>query len=78
MGRLGGGADGLAVPRSSSCLSITGTSMARELAEPLTEEFYFSLLVKYEGLDKNDFFALWFDDVAGGKGAVIRVCPISA
>lgn len=43
--------------------------MARELAEPLTEEFYFSLLVKYEGLDKNDFFALWFDDVAGGKGS---------
>ncbi|WP_417388192.1 FecR domain-containing protein [Gimesia sp.] len=43
--------------------------MARELAEPLTEDFYFSLLVKYEGLDKNDFFALWFDDVAGGKGS---------
>tara|TARA_R110000850_G_scaffold22210_49_gene65401 strand:+ start:3183 stop:4916 length:1734 start_codon:yes stop_codon:yes gene_type:complete len=43
--------------------------MARELAEPLTEEFYFSLLVKYEGLDKNDFFALWFDDVAGSKGS---------
>lgn len=43
--------------------------MARELAEPLTEDFYFSLLVKYEGLDKNDFFGLWFDDVAGGKGS---------
>ena len=43
--------------------------MARKLAEPLTEDFYFSLLVKYEGLDKNDFFALWFDDVAGGKGS---------
>ncbi|WP_278468788.1 FecR domain-containing protein [Gimesia maris] len=43
--------------------------MARELAEPLTEDFYFSLLVKYDGLDKNDFFGLWFDDVAGGKGS---------
>ena len=43
--------------------------MARKLAEPLTEDFYFSLLVKYEGLDKNDFFAIWFDDVAGGKGS---------
>ena len=43
--------------------------MARKLAEPLTEDFYFSLLVKYEGLDKNDFFALWFDDVTGGKGS---------
>lgn len=43
--------------------------MARKLAEPLTEDFYFSLLVKYEGLDNNDFFGLWFDDVAGGKGS---------
>ncbi|QDV17591.1 FecR protein [Gimesia panareensis] len=43
--------------------------MARKLAEPLTEDFYFSLLVKYEGLDKNDFFGLWFDDVMGGKGS---------
>lgn len=43
--------------------------MARKLAEPLTGDFYFSLLVKYEGLDKNDFFGLWFDDVMGGKGS---------
>jgi len=25
--------------------------------------------VNYEGLDENDFFALWFDDSPGGKGA---------
>lgn len=43
--------------------------MVRKLAEPLTEDFYFSLLVKYDGVDKDDFFCLWFDDVAGGKGS---------
>ncbi|QDT26268.1 FecR protein [Gimesia panareensis] len=42
--------------------------MARKLAEPLPEEFYFSLLVKYEGLDEDDFFGLWFDESLGGMG----------
>tara|TARA_R110001592_G_scaffold264311_1_gene529724 strand:+ start:15643 stop:17376 length:1734 start_codon:yes stop_codon:yes gene_type:complete len=43
--------------------------MARKLETPLTNDFYFSILVSYDGLDKNDFFGLWFDDVAGSKGS---------
>ncbi|MAX37417.1 FecR domain-containing protein [Gimesia sp.] len=41
----------------------------RKLETPLADDFYFSILVNYEGLDENDFFALWFDDSPGGKGA---------
>ncbi len=35
------------------------------LPKPLTEEFCFSFLGRYQGLDPDDFFALWFDTTLG-------------
>lgn len=35
------------------------------LPSPLTDDFFFSFLGKYHGLDSDDFFALWFDNSLG-------------
>lgn len=35
------------------------------LARPLRQDFYFSFLGRYHGLDPDDFFALWFDNNLG-------------
>lgn len=42
--------------------------LARKLEIPLKDDFYFSMLVQYHGLDGDDFFGLWFDDSMGGMG----------
>jgi len=35
------------------------------LPEPLDQDFWFSFLGRYQGLDPDDFFALWFDNHLG-------------
>ncbi|MBA2114166.1 FecR domain-containing protein [Bremerella alba] len=35
------------------------------LPKPLKRDFYFSFLGRYQGLDPDDFFALWFDNALG-------------
>jgi len=35
--------------------------LSRQLAGDLPDEFYFSFLGRYDGLDDNDFFAFWLD-----------------
>jgi len=35
------------------------------LPKPLTQDFCFSFLGRYQGLDPDDFFALWFDNYLG-------------
>ncbi len=35
------------------------------LPRPLDRDFYFSFLGRYQGLDADDFFALWFDNSLG-------------
>lgn len=42
--------------------------LARKLETPLTDDFYFSMLVQYHGVDEDDFFGLWFDSSMGGMG----------
>ena len=42
--------------------------IARKLETPLTDDFYFSMLVQYDGVDADDFFGLWFDNSMGGMG----------
>lgn len=42
---------------------------ARKLETPLTDGFYFSMLVQYHGVDEDDFFGLWFDHSMGGMGS---------
>ncbi|WP_339733323.1 FecR domain-containing protein [uncultured Gimesia sp.] len=42
--------------------------IARKLERPLTDDFYFSMLVQYHGVDEDDFFGLWFDRSMGGMG----------
>lgn len=39
--------------------------LATRLGKPLQDEFYFSFLARYDGLDEDDFFALWFDNKVG-------------
>ncbi len=36
--------------------------LSRKFAETLPDDFYFSFLGRYEGLDDDDFFALWLDN----------------
>ncbi|MFH1300640.1 MAG: FecR domain-containing protein [Planctomycetota bacterium] len=43
--------------------------IARKLETPLTDDFYFSMLVQYHGVDEDDFFCLWFDSSMGGVGS---------
>ncbi|QDT41594.1 FecR protein [Gimesia alba] len=43
--------------------------IARKLETPLTDDFYFSMLVQYHGVDEDDFFGLWFDSSMGGMGS---------
>ncbi|WP_145262878.1 hypothetical protein [Calycomorphotria hydatis] len=38
------------------------TRLSRKLINPLNEEFFFSFIGKYDGLDEDDFFSLWFDN----------------
>ncbi|QDV49700.1 FecR family protein [Gimesia fumaroli] len=43
--------------------------IARKLETPLIDDFYFSMLVQYHGVDEDDFFGLWFDSSMGGMGS---------
>lgn len=49
--------------------------MARKLETPLKDDFYFSVLVQYHGLDGDDFFGLWFDDSKGRLGNSHSLVP---
>lgn len=49
--------------------------IARKLETPLTDDFYFSMLIQYHGLDEDDFFGLWFDRSMGGMGSSHAMVP---
>ncbi|QDV58959.1 FecR domain-containing protein [Rosistilla oblonga] len=62
-----GGAYAIEIDGRDSAFPSIANRLQTELAEPLTEDFYFSFLGRYDGLDDDDFFSLWFDDTVGNS-----------
>ncbi len=62
---LDGGHFALEMNGRNPAYPFIANRMHFKLDSPIQEEIYFSFLGRYQGLDENDFFSLWFDNNFG-------------
>jgi len=62
MGKLTGGNFALEIAGRHPAYPQLANRISRKLPMTLTDDFYFSFLGQYHGLDHDDFFAFWFDN----------------
>tara|TARA_R110002020_G_scaffold244375_1_gene458039 strand:- start:356 stop:2143 length:1788 start_codon:yes stop_codon:yes gene_type:complete len=62
---LNGGHFALEMNGRDPAYPFIANRMHIKLDSPINEEVYFSFLGRYQGLDENDFFSLWFDNNYG-------------
>lgn len=59
---VSGGHDAMELDGRDPAFPFIANRLQSKLEQPLSDDFYFSLLGRYTGLDDDDFFSLWFDD----------------
>ncbi|QDV66704.1 FecR protein [Rosistilla carotiformis] len=62
---MDGGRYAIEIDGRDSAFPSIANRLQTNLSKPITEDFYFSFLGRYQGLDDDDFFSLWFDDCVG-------------
>ncbi|VAX41060.1 hypothetical protein MNBD_PLANCTO02-1019, partial [hydrothermal vent metagenome] len=61
-GELTGGEQAIQIAGRNPFYPAVANRFSRELPTRLNQDFYFSFLARYDGLDEDDFFSLWFDN----------------